>query len=396
MTIHIRSAAFGLLLMLAGCAAAPSATAPTNIPAAATSPAVVLPVTELPMASSQPTTQPAATLPPAPSAEPTSASDAAIVLPAGSAAWNVLTGTIVIDGSSTVFPITEAAALEFAAIAPDVQVQLGVSGTGGGFKKFCAGETLISDASRPIKQSEAEECAAKNIAFIELPVAFDGLSVVVHKQNSWASCLTVAELKKMWEPTAEGVMKTWSQVREGWPDQPLSLYGAGRDSGTFDYFTSAIVGEEGVARNDFTASEDDYLLAQDIAADPNALGFFGFSYYSEYQDRLKLIEVDNGTGCVAPNNTTIAGGSYQPLARPIFIYVRADALEQPAVSAFVSYYLANAPRLVAQVRYTPLPGPVYDLAVARLSRRVIGSVFGGGSQVGVSIEELLKLEGTNP
>jgi phosphate transport system substrate-binding protein len=370
MAIRCRLMLVCVTIALAGCSGAPSALPPASPPPAAT--------------------------PPPPSAAPTSADAGGAILPEGSADWALISGMIVIDGSSTVFPITEAAALEFAAVAPAVQVQLGVSGTGGGFAKFCAGETQISDASRPIKQSEAAQCAANGIGFIELPVAFDGLSVVVHRQNSWADCLTVAELNKIWEPAAEGALMRWGQVREGWPDQPLSLYGAGRDSGTFDYFTSAIVGQEGVARSDFTASEDDYLLAQDIAADPNSLGFFGYAYYSQYQDQLKLLAVDGGAGCVAPSDATIADGSYQPLARPIFIYVRADALDQPAVSAFVSYYIANAARLVKQVRYTPLPARAYALVAARLEQQSLGSVFSGGSQVGLSIEELLTLEGNKP
>jgi phosphate transport system substrate-binding protein len=391
-----------LVLLLASCSAAPTTVVPTLV---SISPTVVPPTAQTPTPSERATLAPTSIELPTVAPAETMAIAATVpvqtipgepLLPQGSEGWRVLTGTIVIDGSSTVFPITEAAALEFAGLAPDAQIQLGVSGTGGGFQKFCAGETLISDASRPIKESEAAICAAAGIEFIELPVAFDGLSVVVHRDNDWASCLTVDELKQMWEPTAEGQIVNWSQLRAEWPDRPLALYGAGRDSGTFDYFTQAIVGEEGTARGDFTASEDDYLLAQDIAGNPEGLGFFGYAYYSEYQDQLNLVAIDAGSGCVAPNNETISSGAYQPLSRPIFIYVRSDALDQPTVAAFVEYYLVNAARLVTEVRYTPLPSRVYELAVARVDQRIVGSVFSGGSQVGVSIEELLELEGTTP
>lgn len=303
-----------------------------------------------------------------------------------------LKGEIKIDGSSTVFPITEQVAIVFNELAPSVTIRLGVSGTGGGFTRFCAGETDISNASRPIKQREMETCAANGIQFIELPVAFDGLSVVVHPQNDWAQCLTVAELKRMWEPEAEGKITRWNQIRPEWPDQPLHLYGAGVDSGTYDYFTSAIVGEEGVSRSDYTASEDDYLLAQDVAANQLGLAFFGYAYYVEYAGQLRALAIDNGNGCVAPSETTITNGSYQPLSRPIFVYVRIDALERPEVRAFVDMYLRNGEFFVNKARYIPLPAKVYELAIRRVERRIIGSVFAGGSQVGLSIEQLLQLE----
>ena len=305
-----------------------------------------------------------------------------------------LAGTITIDGSSTVFPITEAVAAEFRAAAPGVAIQLGVSGTGGGFKKFCAGEIEIAEASRPIKLSEEDACAASAISYIEIPVAFDGISVVVHRDNTWADCMTSAELRRLWEPAATGVITSWQQLRPEWPDLPIQLYGAGADSGTFDYFTSAIVGSEGASRSDYTGSEDDYLLAQDIAGNPGALGFFGYAYYREYQDRLRLVAVDAGDGaCVTPSEDTIASGAYQPLSRPIFVYVRPDALDRPEVAAFLEFYLADLARLVRQVRYVPLPPRAYELAAGRLSQRKLGSIFGGGSQIGVSIERLLELEG---
>jgi phosphate transport system substrate-binding protein len=299
----------------------------------------------------------------------------------------------VIDGSSTVFPITEAASIAFRNYAPQVEIHLGVSGTGGGFTKFCAGATVISDASRPITQAEAEACAKAGVAYVELPIAFDGITVMVHPDNTWATCVTVAELKALWEPAAAGKVSRWSQVRAAWPDKPLALYGAGADSGTYDYFTQAVVGTAKSSRKDYTASEDDYLLAQDLAADPSGLGFFGYAYYVEYKGQLRDVAVDNGSGCVAPSQETIANGSYQPLSRPIFLYVRADALDRPELQAFVAFYLANGSALVREARYISLPDKVYALVAQRLDRRITGSVFSGGSQVGVSIEDVLRLEG---
>jgi phosphate transport system substrate-binding protein len=299
----------------------------------------------------------------------------------------------VIDGSSTVFPITEAASIAFRGYAPKVEIRLGVSGTGGGFKKFCAGETVISDASRPITQAEAEACAKAGVAYVELPIAFDGITVMVHPENTWATCITVAELKALWEPAAEKKVNRWSQVRAAWPDTPITLYGAGADSGTYDYFTQAIVGTAKESRKDYTASEDDYLLAQDLAADTSGLGFFGYAYYVEYKGQLHDVAIDNGSGCVAPSQETIADGRYQPLSRPIFLYVRADALERPELRAFLNFYLANGPALVREARYIPLPDRAYPLAARRIERRITGSVFSGSSQIGVSIEDLLLLEG---
>ncbi len=310
----------------------------------------------------------------------------------GAGDQNGLSGSIVVDGSSTVFPISEAVAEEFGAENPNVRVSVGVSGTGGGFKKFCAGEIDITDASRPIKESEVEACAQNGIEFIELPVAFDGLTVVVHPENDWATCLTVDDLRTMWEPAAQGTVTRWNQVRPEWPDAPLSLYGPGTDSGTFDYFTSAVVGEEGASRGDYTASEDDNVLVQGVANDPYALGYFGFAYYVENQDKIKAVAIDGGNGCVLPSEETINNGTYQPLSRPIFIYVRKDALDRPEVEAFVTFYLDNAAALAAEVGYVGLPDRAYELAKERVAKRITGSVFSGGSQVGISIEELLKIE----
>jgi len=303
-------------------------------------------------------------------------------------------GIISIDGSSTVFPITEAVAEEFQKTNP-ARVTIGVSGTGGGFKKFCNGETAISGASRPIKPTEIELCGAQSIDYIELPVAYDGIAVVVHPDNDWVDQFTVEELKVMWEPQAQNKVKLWSQIREGWPDEEIHLFGPGVDSGTFDYFTAAIVGEEHASRGDFTSSEDDNVLVQGVPSDKLALGFFGFAYYAENDDKLKLVPIDdgdegNGAGPIAASPTTVADGTYQPLSRPIFIYVNKAQAERPEVQAFVDFYLENATSLVEEVGYISLPERAYDLAADRFKKRVVGSVFAGsGSRVGVTVEDLL-------
>ncbi|HEY8477182.1 MAG TPA: PstS family phosphate ABC transporter substrate-binding protein [Chloroflexota bacterium] len=305
-----------------------------------------------------------------------------------------LSGTVAIDGSSTVFPITEAVAEEFQKRHPDVKVPVGVSGTGGGFKKFCAKETDISNASRPISESEVAACQQSGVAFIELPVAFDGLSVVVNKENTWVDHLTVEELKKLWEPAAQGTVTRWSQVRPGWPDEPIRLFGPGTDSGTFDYFTAAINGEEGASRGDYTASEDDNVLVQGVSGDKFALGYFGYAYYVENQDKLKLVPIVNPqTGQpVLPSEETINNGSYAPLSRPIFIYVSVAAAERPEVREFVRFYLTEGPKLASEVGYVPLPQRAYELALARFDARKTGSVFAGGSQPGLTVEEVLARE----
>ena len=309
-------------------------------------------------------------------------------------------GTILVDGSSTVFPVTEAVAEEFMKANPNVRVTVGVSGTGGGFEKFCGGETDISNASRPIKPTEVEACTKNNIQYVELPVAFDGLAIVVNPKNTWAADITVDELKKLWEPEAQGKITRWNQVRASWPDQPIKLYGPGVDSGTYDYFTDAIVGEEGKSRGDFTSSEDDNVLVQGVSRDANALGFFGVAYYEQNKDQLKLVPVNdgddaNGAGGVLPTYENIVKGTYQPLSRPIFIYASATVAEKkPEVAQFVEYYLTEGPRLAKEVGYVALPDTAYPLALARFKNRTVGSVFGGeGSQVGVKIEDLLKKSG---
>jgi phosphate transport system substrate-binding protein len=309
--------------------------------------------------------------------------------------------TIRIDGSSTVYPITEAMAEEFQnATGGKYRVTVGISGSGGGFKKFCRGETHISDASRPIKESEREACKEAGIEFIELPVALDALTVMVNPANDWVDFLTVEELKKAWEPDAQGVVNNWSQIREGFPDRPLTLYGPGVDSGTYDYFTEAVVGEEGASRGDFTASEDDNVLVQGIASDPNALGFFGLAYYVENQDKLKAVPIQppGGGEPVAPSVETARNGSYQPLSRPIFIYVSKQAADETeAVQEFVRFYLdpENAEFLVEDVGYVPLPTEAYELALRNFEERHTGTAFGGGSQVGVAVEDLLQAERVN-
>lgn len=268
-------------------------------------------------------------------------------------------GAVQVDGSSTVYPITEAVAEEFLKEARgDVRVTVGISGTGGGFKRFCAGETDISDASRPIKASEAETCAQNGVEYLELPVAYDGLSVVVNPQNTFCDCLTVDELKRIWEPGS--TVRRWSDVRPNWPSQPIRLYGPGTDSGTFDYFTEAIVGKEDASRPDFTASEDDNVLVQGVEGDASALGYFGYAYYVENQGRLKLLGIDSGSGCVQPSRATIESGTYAPLSRPIFIYVSRRSLARPEVAAFARYYMQHAPALVPEVGYIALSAARYE------------------------------------
>ncbi|HXG36882.1 MAG TPA: PstS family phosphate ABC transporter substrate-binding protein [Dehalococcoidia bacterium] len=300
-----------------------------------------------------------------------------------------LSGRISIDGSSTVFPITEAVAEEFRKVQSGVDVTVGISGTGGGFQKFCNGETAISDASRPIKQSEIDACKARGIEFVELPVAFDALSVMVNPRNNFVECLTVAELKKIWEPAAQGNITNWSQVRAGFPNQALKLYGPGTDSGTFDYFTEAIVGKEDSSRGDFVASEDDNVLVQGISGDQNALGYFGFAYYVENQNKLKALAIDGGQGCVMPSKEAVENGTYKPLSRPIFIYVRRDVAERPEVKAFVDFYIKKAPELVDEVGYVPLPKSTYALVSQRFNNLKTGTMLAGGSQ-GLTLEELLR------
>jgi phosphate transport system substrate-binding protein len=268
-------------------------------------------------------------------------------------------GAITIDGSSTVYPITEAVAEEFRIDNGDVQITVGVSGTGGGFKKFSRGETDISDASRPIKETEAAACKENNIEYVELTVAFDGLAVLANPANTWVKDITLAELKKIWEPAAQNKITKWNQIRKEWPAEEFHLYGPGIASGTYDYFTEVVVGKAGESRGDFTASEDDNVLVQGIEGDKNALGFFGLAYYQENKDKLKLVGVDGGKGVVFPSAETVKDGTYAPLSRPIFIYVSKTASKRPEVSSFVNFYLKNASQLVPDVGYIALPDDQY-------------------------------------
>jgi phosphate binding protein len=305
-----------------------------------------------------------------------------------------LKGEIIIDGSSTVYPVTAAAAEEFRKYAKDVRISVGISGTGGGFKKFCNGETDIQDASRPILPTEVEACKAKGIEYIELPVAYDGLSVVVSPKNTWAQCLTVAELKKIWEPDAQGKITNWKQVRDSFPDRPLKLYGAGADSGTFDYFTEAIVGKAKSSRGDYQASEDDNILVQGVSGDENSLGYFGYAYYVENPGKLKLVAIDNNNGkCVLPSEQTIKSGEYQPLSRPIFIYVRKEAAERPEVQAFVKFYLSKSFTPIIptkEVGYIPLTDELYAAITKRFEAKTLGTLFPKGSEVGATLDRYLK------
>lgn len=283
-----------------------------------------------------------------------------------SATESKLTGEVKIDGSSTVYPITEAVAEEFITESPDVRVPVGVSGTGGGFKKFLAGETDINDASRKIKDTEAEEAKKAGINYMELEVAYDGLSVLVNPENTWVDSLTVDELKKIWEPNS--TVKTWKDVRAEWPAEAIKFYAPGTDSGTFDYFTETINGESGAIRQDFTASEDDNILVQGVSGDKNAIGFFGFAYYEENKDKLKLVKIDNGNGPIEPTYESIMDGTYAPLSRPLYIYVNTASLEKPEVKSFVQFYIENAKELVGAVGYIPLPDDLYQQDLDKLQK----------------------------
>jgi phosphate transport system substrate-binding protein len=301
--------------------------------------------------------------------------------------------TIKVDGSSTVFPITEAVAEEFQKAKKNaVKVTVGISGTGGGFKKFCRGEIDIADASRPILKKEMDDCKAAGVEYYELPVAYDALTVMVNPGNDSIKSMTVAELKKIWEPAAQGVITKWNQVNPKWPDAPIKLYGAGSDSGTFDYFTEAVVGKAKSSRGDYTASEDDNVLVQGISRDKNALGYFGFAYYAENPTKLKAVAIDGGKGPVMPSVKTVEDGSYQPLARPIFIYVSKKAAAKPEVKEFVEFYLKHSAPLVKEVKYVPLPAKSYSTALEHFHKGKIGTVFGGKAEVGLKIEDLLMRE----
>ncbi|PKB65124.1 MAG: hypothetical protein BZY80_00920 [SAR202 cluster bacterium Io17-Chloro-G2] len=299
--------------------------------------------------------------------------------------------TITIDGSSTVFPISEAAAEEFGILTGGaVRVAVGVSGTGGGFKKFCSGETDITNASRPIKANEVEFCSDAGVDFIEMPVAADGVTVMVNPEADFVRCITIEELHTIWAPEAEGQVTNWSQVRPHWPDQRLQLYGPGVDSGTFDYFTETVNGQAQASRGDFTASENDNVLVQGISGDRNSLGFFGYAYYYENAEKLKVLAVDGGQGCVTPTEETINDGSYAPLSRPLFLYVAESSAGTPMVQEFIRYYFsADGQALVGEVGYVAYQSQIYDLALARFEALKTGTLFGGSDPKSGTVEEIL-------
>ena len=302
--------------------------------------------------------------------------------------------TVRIDGSSTVFPITEAVAEEFQIMKRGkVRVTVGISGTGGGFKKFCRGETDVQDASRPILASEMEACRAAGIKYYELPIAYDALTVVVHPANNWVTQLTIADLKKMWEPAAQGKITRWNQVNPKWPNEPLALFGPGSDSGTFDYFTEAVVGKAKSSRGDYTGSEDDNVLVQGVASNKGALGYFGYAYYQPNAGKLKAVPIVGKSGkAVGPSLENVVNGSYEPLSRPIFIYVAEKSAQKPEVREFVEYYLTKSVPLIEEVKYVPLPKQAYELAARHFREGKLGTGFGGVPEVGLKVEELLARE----
>lgn len=279
-------------------------------------------------------------------------------------------GSITVDGSSTVYPATEAIAEEFRSVSPKTMVTIGVSGTGGGFQKFGRGEVDIANASRPIKAEEAAVAETNGMDFVELEVAYDGLAVVVNPENDWVTSFTVEELRKIWEPAAQGTITHWNQINPDWPDEEIHLFGPGVASGTFDYFTEAIVGESGTSRGDYTASEDDNVLVQGVSGDKFGLGFFGLAYFEANQDKLKLVPIDNGNGPIAATSETIRDGSYAPLSRPLYIYVNSTSLRNPKVIEFVRFYLEEAPKLMKDVGYVPLTEEEYMAELETFNRFV--------------------------
>jgi len=298
-------------------------------------------------------------------------------------------GTLIkIDGSSTVYPITEAIAEEFQKVNKDIKVIVGISGTGGGMKKFTTNQIDICDASRPIKTSEQKKARLNGIDYIELPVAYDGLTVVINKDNKFIDKMTVDELKKLWEPAAQNNITKWNQVRDNWPAEKIKLYGPGTDSGTFDYFTEAICGASGKSRGDYTPSEDDNVLVQGVAGDKFALGYFGLAYYEENKDKLRAVPIDGGNGPVEPSYETVQNGTYQPLSRPIFIYVSLKSAGKEEVQKFVEFYLDNVDKIAKQVGYIALPENAYKLVKKKFAERKTGTTF-KGAKIGVSVEELL-------
>jgi phosphate transport system substrate-binding protein len=299
-----------------------------------------------------------------------------------------------IDGSSTVFPVAEAVSEEFQLKERGaVRVTAGLSGTGGGFKKLCRGDIDIANASRPILTEEMEACRAAGVEYIELPIAFDAITVVVNPANNWVKSMSIADLKKIWEPAAQGAITRWNQVRPEWPDAPLMLFGPGADSGTFDYFTEAVAGKAKSSRGDYTASEDDNVLVQGVEHNKNALGYFGFAYYISHKERMRAVPIESeGGGAVSPSIATVTDGSYRPLSRPLFIYVSAASAKRPEISRFIEFYLTEGPALATDVGFVPLPEQASQVALTHFRAGRLGTVFGGRPEVGVTIEELLERE----
>ena len=300
-----------------------------------------------------------------------------------------------VDGSSTVYPITEGVAEDFQKSKKNaIKVTVGISGTGGGFKKLCRGEIDVQNASRPILEKEMADCRAAGIDYIELPVAFDALTVVMNPRNTFLKSITVAELKMIWEPAAQGKVMRWNQVNPAWPDAPIKLFGAGSDSGTFDYFSEAINGKSKSSRGDYTASEDDNVLVQGVAQDINAIGYFGYAYYAENQSRLKAVPIVEKPGkpAVLPSEAAVIDGTYQPLSRPIFIYVNAKSLAKPEVREFAEYYMKNAAKIAKEVKYVPLPAKAYTVGLDHIAKGKKGTVMGGKNEVGIRIDDLLARE----
>ena len=319
-------------------------------------------------------------------ASPANTSNRPVKIPAD------LTGNIKIDGSSTVFPITEAVAEEFGYLTGgNVRVVVGVSGSGGGFKKFCADEIDISNASRPIKQQEIDNCESAGVEYIEIPVALDGVSVMVNPKNEFVECVSIKQLNTLWKPQSEGQIHQWNQIDPAWPAEKIQLYGPGVDSGTFDYFTETVNGESQASRGDFVASEDDNVLVHGISGDKGSLGYFGYAYYLENQDKLKLLGIAGGEGCVKPTEETINNGTYRPLSRPLFIYLRKDSVLKPHIQEFIRYYLSEdgGQKLATEVGYIPFQDHIYGLIQARVDSTATGTLFGGSTPPKGSIEDIL-------
>ena len=313
-------------------------------------------------------------------------------------AQSAMAQVIKIDGSSTVYPITEAVAEEFQKAKKNaIKVTVGISGTGGGFKKFCRDETDISNASRPITKSEMELCKAAGVEYVEMPVAFDALTVVINPKNAFLKQATVEEMKMLWEPAAQGKITKWNQINPAWPDAPIKLFGAGADSGTFEYFTEAMVGKAKSSRGDYTASEDDNVLVQGVSRDVNAIGYFGYAYYAENKAKLKALPIVNPkTGkAVEPSAANVENGTYAPLSRPIFIYVKAKSLDKPEVKEFIEFYMKNGATLTKEVKYVPLPASAYTGNVEHMKKKKLGTVFGGHNEIGITVEEVMKREAKN-